>query len=196
MKTKVFFITMLVFALLFVGCGKSEEAKDEVKAEEKSKPAAKVENSMTFSSEAVPGEGFTLSYVEAVKHNMQAGDKKYTAMIIQLANYDRGGGSWHPNPKENGQCRVTINFSAPSGQELKAGTYSVTGKMAEEFYLSVGIEGKVDGETKTVGLINGQGSGEILSIDDKTISAKIDVKDDKGTTIKATFTASYTKSAF
>lgn len=199
MKLKIF-IALLIFTFLLVGCGKSEEAKvetkDETKTEVKSEPAAKVENSLTFSSEVVSGEGFTLSYVEAVKHNMQAGDKKYVAMIIQLANYDRGGGSWHPNPKEDGQCRITINFSAPSGQELKVGTYHVTAKMAEEFYLSVGIEGKVNGETNTVGLFNGQGSGEIISIDDKTISAKVDVKDQKGTTIKATFTTPYTQSAF
>jgi Tfp pilus assembly protein PilP len=200
MKNKVFLVAILVLVLVFVGCGKSEEAKgeakEEAKTEEESKPVAKVENSMTFSSQEVSGEGFTLSYVEAKKHNMQAGDKKYAAMIIQLANYDSGGGSWHPSPKENGQCRVTVNFSAPSGQELKAGTYNVTGKMAEESYLSVGIEGMVDGKIKSVGLYNGQGTGEIISIDDKTITAKIDVKDEKGTTIKATFTTAYTKSAF
>ena len=139
---------------------------------------------------------YTEVSLEAIKHNMQTGSMKYTAMIIQLANYDRGGGSWHPGPKEDGQLRVTVNFSAPSGKKLKAGTYKIDGKMAEDFYLSIGIEGKVDGKTKNVGLYNGKGSGEIIDIDDKTISGKIDLKDSKGTTITANFTTSYTKSEY
>ena len=117
-------------------------------------------------------------------------------MIIQLANYDRGGGSWHPAPKEDGQRRVTVNFSSPSGEKLKSGKYKIGGKMAEDFYLSIGIEGKVDGKINNVGLYNGEGSGEITHIDDKTISGKIDLKDSKGTKIKATFTTPYTKSRY
>jgi hypothetical protein len=160
------------------------------------KTAAGGENSLSFSSEKISGDGFTVSYVEAVKHNMQTSGKKYIAMIIQLANYDRGGKSWLPNPKEDGQRRVMVNFSAPSGEELKVGQYKVAGKMAKDFCLSIGIEGKSDGKVKSIGLSNGVGSGEITFIDDKIISGNIDVKDSKGTQLKATFTTPYTKSRY
>lgn len=200
MKKNFILTVILVIVLSISGCGKKDGSKDDLKID--SKDDLKVEtvtsgkNSMSFSSEEISGEGFILSYVEAAKHDMQTDSQKYSAMIIHLANYDRGGGSWHPSPEEDGQLRVTVNFSAPSGKELKAGMYKIDGKMAEDFYLSIGIEGKVDGITKNIGLYNGEGSGEITHIDDKTISGKIDLKDSKGTTITANFTTSYSKSAY
>ena len=203
MRKNIILTAVLVIALCLIGCGngKTDESKgtpatEEKKDDSKTPTAAVEKNSMTFSSSEISGDGFTLSHVEATKHNMQTGDLKYTAIIIQLANYDRGDSSWHPNPKEDGQRRVTVNFSAPSGQELKVGMYKIDGKMAEDFYLSVGIEGRINGTTKNVGLYNGEGTGEITHIDDKTISGKIDLKDSKGTTITATFTTPYTKFAF
>ena len=204
MKKNLFLTALLIIALSIVGCGKNDEAKDVVKdepekaakVETKSESAPRIENSASFSSNDISGEGFTLTYVEAKKHDMQTGDLKYPAMIIQLANYDSGGGSWHPSPNEDGQCRITVNFSAPSGQELKVGMYEIDGNMGEDFYLSVGIEGMVDGNVKNIGLLNGEGIGEITQIDDKTITAKIDLKDSTGTTINATFKTEYTKSVF
>jgi hypothetical protein len=68
--------------------------------------------------------------------------------------------------------------------------------MAEDYYLSVGIEGKADGKTENIGLYNGEGLGEITYIDNKRISGKIDLKDSKGTTIKANFTTTYTESKY
>jgi len=200
MKKNIILTVILVIVLSFSGCGKKDASKDvstdDLKVDSKVETVSVEKNSMSFSSEEISGEGFTLSYVEAVKHNMQTDGLKYSAMIIQLANYDRGGGSWHPSPEEDGQLRITVNFSSPSGEKLKAGTYIIDGKMAEDFYLSIGIEGKVDGITKNIGLYDGEGSGEITHIDDKTISGKIDLKDSKGTTITANFTTSYSKSAY
>ncbi len=196
MKKNIILTAILVIVLSITGCGKKDDSTVDSKDVSKDKTVADVKNSLSFSSTEISGEGFTLSYAEAVKHTMATGDKQYTAMIIQLANYDRGGGSWHPGPKEDGQLRVTVNFSAPSGKDLQAGTYNIGGKMAEDFYLSIGIEGMVDGKTKNVGLYNGTGSGEIIDIDDKTISGKIDLKDSKGTTITANFTTPYTKSVY
>ena len=196
MKKSIFFVLILVVALFTASCGEKSDSTADVPEKAEVKKVAVVENSMSFSSEAISGDGFTLSYTEAKKHTMQSGDKKYSAMIIQLANYDSGGGSWHPTPKEDGHIRVTVNFSAPAGEELKAGVYNIAGTMAESNYLSIGIEGMVDGAVKSIGLYNGEGSGEITHIDDKTISGKIELKDSKGTTIKATFSTPYTKSMF
>ncbi|MEN8155187.1 MAG: hypothetical protein ABFR75_14310 [Acidobacteriota bacterium] len=196
MKKSIFMTLVFIIALSLTGCGQKDDSKGDLKDESKAETVAAVENSMSFSSEEISGADFTLSYTEAQKHTMQTDGKKYSAMILQLANYDRGGGSWHPSPKEDGHIRVTVNFSSPSGEELKAGIYKIDGKMAEDFRLSIGIEGKVDGLTKSIGLYNGTGSGEIIHIDGKTISGKIDLKDSKGTTIKATFKTSYTKSMF
>lgn len=151
-----------------------------------------VKNELRFSSKEIDREGFQLTHIEAVKHSMSTAGKKYSAIIIQLANYDRGNHSYHPNPKEEGQCRVTLNFSAPSGQELKAGAYSLEGRMGKDFRLSVGIEKKWG----NVGLYNGAGSGEILFIDDKTIRARVKVHDTRRTTIEAIFSTLWEKSRY
>lgn len=191
MRKNIILMVVLVIALSIAGGGE-KGASEGVEG----KTAAGGKNSLSFSSEKISGDGFALSYVEAVKHNMQTSGKKYVAMIIQLANYDRSGKSWHPNPKEDGQRRVTVSFSAPSGEELKVGQYKIDGRMAKDFYLSIGIEGKADGKIQSIGLYNGVGSGEITYIDDKIISGKIDLKDSKGTQVKATFTTPYTKSKY
>ena len=149
-------------------------------------------NEVHFSSEKISSEGFTLSYVEAVKWTMSSAGKTYPAMIIQLANYDRGTRSYHPNPTEEGQRRVMINFSGPAGQALKATTYSIDGGMGKDYRLSVGIEKK----GASIGLYNGEGSGEIIHINDKTITARIDVRDSRGTTIRAFFTCPYEMSRY
>lgn len=206
MRKNLIMITILIMLMSFVGCGSKDAKKDESKADskvvkkkqevKKEKPKAETENKITFSSTDISGEGFNLTYLEGVKHNMQTGEKKYIAIIIQLANYDRGGGSYHPNAKEDGQIRVTVSFSAPSEQELKVGKYTLDAKMGEGQFLSVGIEGKVNGHAKTIGLYNGEGFGEITHIDTKTISGTVDLKDSKGTIIKATFTTSYSKSIY
>ena len=196
MKKSGILVFFLIIVLSLTGCGEKDAAKADVKDESKAEKAADVENSLVFSSEEISGAEFALSYIEAKKHTMQTNDSKYSAMIIQLANYDSGGGSWHPSPAEDGHIRITVNFSAPAGKELKAGVYKIDGVMAQDFYLSIGIEGKVGGSVKSIGMYNGTGSGEITHIDDKTISGKIDLKDDKGTTIKAAFTTAYTKSMY
>jgi len=152
----------------------------------------KTENYLHFTSKDIGMEGFTLTHIEAVKHNMTTAGKQYISIVIQLANYDSMGRSYHPNPIEEGQRRVMISFSGPAGKKLKAGFYSVDGAMAKDYRLSVGIEKK----GKSIGLYNGTGSGEILSIDDKTITGTVDVKDEKGTSIKATFSTPWEKSRY
>ena len=185
MKRKPVFI--IIFALVFISlsicitCQTSEKAEPE-----------KADIKLTFSSEDIDMEGFELTYVEAVKHTMSTAGKTYPSIVIQLANYDRGGRSYHPNASEEGQRRVMISFSAPSGEKLKAGSYSLDGSMAKDFRLSVGIEKK----GKSIGLYNGTGAGEILSINDKTITAKVNVQDEKGTTIEAVFSTPWEKSRY
>jgi hypothetical protein len=151
-----------------------------------------VKNECRFSSKEIDNAAFQLTYVEAVKHSMATAGKIYSSIIIQLANYDRGDRSYHPNPKEEGQRRVTISFSAPTGKKLKAGPYSLNGGMAKDFRLSVGIEKK----GKSLGLYNGTGSGEILFIDDKTIKARVKVQDIRGTIIEAAFSTVWEKSRY
>lgn len=151
-----------------------------------------VKNELHFSSKDIDSEGFQLTHIEAVKHTMSTAGKKYTAIVVQLANYNRGNRSYLPNPTEEGQRRVMLNFSAPTGQSLKAGAYSLEGSMAKDFRLSVGIEKK----GKSIGLYNGTGSGEILFIDEKTIMARVNVRDNRGTTIEATFSTPWEKSRY
>jgi len=172
MKTKMLIIITLVFMLFTINTSAQE-----------------VKNTLTFSSKDISSEGFELTYVEAVKHTMTTVGKQYDSMVIQLANYDRNGRSYHPNAKEEGQRRVTVSFSAPSGKKLKKGSYSLDGSMAKDYRLSVGIERK----GKSIGLYNGAGSGEILFLDDKTIKAKVKVQDERGTTIESTFSTKWEK---
>ena len=151
-----------------------------------------VKNELSFSSKEIDSMAFQLTHIEAVKHSMSTAGKKYSSIIIQLANYDRGDRSYHPNPKEEGQRRVTISFSAPTGKKIKAGSYSLDGGMAKDFRLSVGIEKK----GKSLGLYNGTGTGEILFIDDKTITARVKVQDTRGTIIEAAFSTVWEKSRY
>lgn len=184
MKKKQIFIIILIF--IYFSSPISITSQTPTKADQK------VKNELCFSSKEIDSEDFQLTHVEAVKHTMSTAGKKYTAIIIQLANYDRGNRSYHPNPKEEGQRRVTVSFSAPTGQKLKAGSYSLDGSMAKDFRLSVGIEKK----GKSIGLYNGTGSGEILFIDDKTITAKVKVGDTRGTAIEAKFSTPWEKSRY
>lgn len=184
MDRKPIFIIILIFVFFSLTISTTCQAPD--------KGGQDVKNELNFSSKEIDMENFQLSHIEAVKHSMSTAGKTYTAIVIQLANYDRGDRSYHPNPNEEGQRRVMISFSAPTGQELKATAYSLDGSMGKDFRLSVGIE-KVG---KSIGLYNGTGSGEILLIDDKIIRGSVDVQDTRGTTIKATFSTPWEKSRY
>ena len=179
LKRKLFFVFL---ALVIIGttCQTATNA------------GQKVENTLQFASADIDMEGFELTHIEAVKHNMSMAGKQYMSIVVHLANYDRGERSYHPNPKEEGQRRVMVSFSAPSGEKLKPGVYSVDGAMAKDYRLSIGVEKK----GKNIGLYNGTGTGEILSIDDKTITATVDVKDEKGTSVKAMFSTPWEKSRY
>lgn len=154
--------------------------------------AGAVENRLSFSSSQIPSDGFELTHVEATRHSMASAGKQYPAMIVQMANYDRGGGSYHPNPSEAGQRRVTLSFSGPAGGELEPGVYRLDAGMGQGQGLSVGIEGG----GRQVGLYNGEGSGEIVSIDDGRIVAQVSLRDEEGTTIEARFAAEYSVSPY
>ena len=179
-------IFMIILTLIFFSLTISATSQTPTKT------GQDVKNECLFSSKEIDSTAFQLTYIEAVKHSMSTAGKKYSSIIIQLANYDRGDRSYHPNPKEEGQRRVTINFSAPTGKKLKAGPYSLDGGMAKDFRLSVGIE-KMG---KSVGLYNGTGTGEILFIDDKTITARVKVQDIRGTIIEAAFFTVWEKSRY
>ncbi len=148
-------------------------------------PEAKPENAVTFTSKQISMDGFTLTHTEATKHKMSTGAKSYVAIIVHLANYDRGGGTYLPRASKDGQRKVTLNFAAPS--DPKAGKYEVGGVLGESNKLSVGIHTR----DHHVGLIQGTGVGEITSIDESSINGKVSVKDEHGTTIEATFTAPF-----
>ncbi len=180
MKEKFICIVFTMLIIISASCQTTTETVSDVK------------NELEFTSDNIGMEGFELTYIEAVKHTMSTAGKGYPSIVIQLANYDRGSRSYLPNPVEEGQRRVMINFSAPAGQELKATTYSLDAPMAEGYRLSVGIEKM--GES--IGLYNGSGSGEILFIDDETIAGKVDVKDSRGALIKASFSTPWEKSRY
>ena len=150
MKRKPIFIIIFILAFFLLTISTTCQAPD--------KTSQDVKNELQFSSKDIDMERFQLTYIEAVKHTMTTAGKQYTAMVIQLANYDRGERSYHPNPKEEGQRRIILSFSAPTGKKLKAGSYSLDAGMAKDFRLSAGIE-KIG---KSLGLYNGTGSGEIL----------------------------------
>lgn len=168
------------------GAGSSAEENSD------SSSGAKAQSQVTFSTSDIPSADFELTHVEATLHTMRMAGKEYPAMIIQMANYDRGGGSYHPGPKEEGQRRVTINFSGTPGDELKPGVYEVGGPGRGVAFLSIGVEGL----GKQAGLYNGEGSGEILSFDGDSIVAKVRVQDQNGTTVEATVATEYEVSRY
>ena len=180
MRKKSIFIVFSMLVIISASCQTSTETVPDV------------ENELEFTSEKITMEGFELTHVEAVKHMMSTAGKEYLSIVIHLANYDRGSRSYLPNPTEEGQRRVMINFSAPTREELKAGIYSLDASMAEGYRLSIGIE-KMD---ESIGLFNGTGSGEILAIDEETITGTIDVQDTRGTVIKATFSTPWEMSRY
>lgn len=131
-------------------------------------------------------DGFTLTHTEAQKRKMTTGAKDYVAIIVHFANYDRGGGDYLPNPSKDEHRRITLNFASPG--EPKPGTYQVGGVLGEANKVNVGIHTR----DHHIGLINvGTGSGEITSIDDKTVSGKVKVQDEHGTSLEATFSVPY-----
>jgi hypothetical protein len=149
-------------------------------------PEPNTDSAVTFDSKRIKMVGFTLSHVEATKHRLSTGSKEYTAMIVHLANYDRGGSDYLPRPSKDGRRRVTLNFASPG--DLEAGSYPLDGVLGEGNKLSVGIHNR----DHHIGLVGGgTGTGEITAIDDGTVSGKVDVKDEHGTAIQATFTVAY-----
>jgi hypothetical protein len=160
------------------------------KADGEDKPAPKDEeargkNTVTFASTKIPAAGFTLVHTEAAKRTMSTGNKGYRAVIVDLANYDRQGGTYLPNPSKEGQVRITLNFSGAG--EPVAGTYALDAPLGKENRLSVGIHAKFE----HVGVIKGTGQGEITHIDSERVQGKVSVKDDQGTSIEATFDVPY-----
>lgn len=171
--------------------GADAAVEPQASAEEKPAPAPppppeKLENQVTFSSRRIGSDGFTLSHTEAAKRSMSTGAKPYVAIIVDLANYDRQGGDYLPNPSKDGQRRVTLNFAAKG--EPAPGKYPIDGRLGESNKLSVGIHTR----DEHIGLIAGSGEGEITHIDDKTVRGKVSVKDEQGTSIEATFDVAYT----
>ena len=148
-------------------------------------PPPAVSNSVTFASRRIGMDGFTLVHTEATQHKMSTGAKAYTAIIVHLANYARGGGNYLPEASKEGQRKVTLNFASPGAPAV--GTYPVDGALGESNKLSVGIHDR----DYHVGLIKGTGTGEITSIDGGKVSGKVTVKDDQGTTLEATFNVPY-----
>ena len=191
MKSFGYLLAIAILGWAFWSCGSTAEepAGGTVAA---NRSAAELPNRLVFHSSKIDDAGFQLSHVEAVKHQMRSAGRAYSAMIVHLANYDRGGGSYHPNPKQAGQRRVTLNFSAPEGQALKAGPYQVGGRMAVDYALSIGIEDQAN----QVGLSNGSGTAEIVHLDDGSLSAKLNLQDAQGTVVEGAFSTSYTKSAY
>jgi hypothetical protein len=119
---------------------------------------------------------------------MSAAGNQYFAITVIMANYDRQGRSYHPNADGVDQRRVLLHFSAPAGQELAAGRYTLDAAMGKGHRLSIGIEGGED----SCGLGNGQeGFGEITHIDDSNIEGRVSVRDTEGTSVEATFSTAY-----
>jgi hypothetical protein len=148
-------------------------------------PSAALSSSITFDSKKIPGGDFELVHTEAAKHAMSTGGKKYSAIIVDFANYDRQGGDYLPNASKEGHRRITLNFSAA---ELGPGKFTLDAVLGASPRLSVGIHGKWD----HVGIVKGTGYGEILRLDGSVVEGKVSVKDDQGTFIEATFSVPYT----
>ncbi len=177
---------------------KSEDGKKKDPAKKEKPPEQKAEYSISFHHSKVPGKDFKCTHVEAIKHKMKTGGKPlkvYPMIMVHMADYDRGDSSYLPNPKNKGDRRVLISFSAPVGKELKAGKYEAASKfrnMGEGYAVSLGFETRTEpgfsGSVNDGVYGNLTGTAELTSVSDSGISGKVDLKDSKGNWVKATFT--------
>ena len=144
------------------------------------------EATLTFDSKKIDSAGFALSHVEAVRYTMKAAGQTYPTIIIHLANYDRGGRSYLPNAKVEGQRRVLLTFSGPAEGALAVGRYETKNTLGKGLGFSMGIETK----GANVGLWGAvTGAAELTALTETSISGQVDIADEGGTTVKASFTA-------
>jgi len=173
------------------GCGGAQEAKT-MSGDEPSNPVRN-EGTAAFVSPKVDGTGFVPTHVEAMAHTMKADGQTYPAVIVHLANYDRGGRSYLPNPKTPGHRRVLLNFSGPTGGALRVGTYGADVAPGAGHRFSLGIEGTA-GSAGFEGAVTGV--AELTRLTAEAVAGRVEMKDARGASINATFTARITRSRY
>ena len=179
---------MTVAALSVLGLGAGCGGGKAMGSDDSGDSTAAVANeaTLTFDSKKIEGAGFALSHVEAVRYTMKTAGQAYPTIIIHLANYDRGGRSYLPNAKVEGQRRVLLTFSGPAGGALAVGRYETKNTMGKGLGFSMGIEAK----GANVGLWGAvTGAAELTALTETSISGRVDIADEAGTTVKASFTA-------
>ncbi|MFZ1786095.1 MAG: hypothetical protein WAU23_12900 [Ferruginibacter sp.] len=202
MKRNFFSALLLTISLTaFIACGNNAYKKDKTEtaatteADKKQDAAGNAADcgttAISFGTDKIKSEGFTMKYSEAVLWNMASGETKYPAIIIQVANYAKEGSYLQAPVGDNVRAMITI--SGKSGEKLQPGDYEIGGSGG--FGAGYAVSGGIENKDGSKGFVNAKGKATITYLADDKVCGTIDVSD--GTSfIKGSFSMALTKSAY
>jgi hypothetical protein len=207
MARKLFSGLLLTVSLTtFIACGNSGDKKDKTETAATTDAAKKDEGggvnaggnaadcgttAITFGTDKIKSDGFTMKYSEAVLWNMASGQTKYPAIIVQVSNYEKEG-SYLQSPT-NDNVRAMFTISGKAGEKLRIGDYEIggSGGFGAGYAVSGGIENK-DGNK---GFYNAKGKATITYLGEDKVCGTIDISS-SDTFIKGSFSIPLTKSPY
>lgn len=207
MKHNFFSAALLTVSLTaFIACGNSGDKKDKPENASTTEADKKAEGggvnaggnaadcgatAITFGTDKIKSDGFTIKYSEAVLWNMASDKTKYPAIIIQVANYDKEGSYLQSPTSDN--VRVMITISGKAGEKLRIGDYEIGGSGG--FGVGYAVSGGIENKDGSKGFVNAKGKATITYLAEDKVCGTIDVSS-TDTFIKGTFSLSLTKSAY
>jgi len=202
-----FFSAILLTASLtaFIACGNSSDKKEKAESTTTTETEKKAEEggvntggnaadcgttAITFGTNKIKSDGFTMKYSEAVLWNKASGNSKYLSINIQVSNYEKEG-SYLQSPT-NDNVRVLMSLNGKAGEKLRIGDYDVT---ADSFGAGYGVSGGIENKDGNKGFYNAKGKATITYLAEDKVCGTIDVSS-ADTFIKGTFSLPLTKSAY
>jgi hypothetical protein len=205
MTRKLFSGLLLTVSLTaFIACGNSNDKKDKTEtattdsgkkyegggANAGGNAADCGTTAITFGTDKIKSDGFTMKYSEAVLWNMASGQTKYPSIIIQVSNYEKEGSYLQAPTGDN--VRVLFSFNGKAGEKLRTGDYDAT---ADSYGGGFGTTGGLENKDGNQGFYNAKGKATITYLGEDKVCGTIDITG--GTTfIKGTFSIPLTKSPY
>lgn len=198
------FLTVSLTA--FIACGNSDDKKDKTETATTTEISKKDEGggvntggnaadcgttAITFGTDKIKSDGFTMKYSEAVLWNMASGQTKYPAIIVQVSNYEKEG-SYLQSPT-NDNVRVMFTISGKAGEKLRIGDYEIGGDGG--FGAGYAVSGGIENKDGNKGFYNAKGKATITYLGEDKVCGTIDVSS-ADTFIKGTFSIPLTKSPY
>lgn len=206
MTSKLFSGLLVTVSLTaFIACGNSNDKKEKTETTTSTETAKKDEGggvnaggnasdcgttAISFGTDKIKSDGFTMKYSEAVLWNKASSNSKYPSINIQVSNYEKEG-SYLQSPV-NDNVRVIISLNGKAGEKLRIGDYDVT---ADSFGAGYGVSGGIENKDANKGFYNAKGKATITYLAEDKVCGTIDVSG-TDTFIKGSFSIPLTKSPY